>query len=246
MERYFNINYEFSKSEVFASIDSTLASKKASYICVADGNILNRVNNDDAYCKVVDGAMFSICDSSWVPLYLKRIYGISREQYCGSQIFADITVMCKYKMAFLGTSQETLDALKSNMLKVDSRIGEMLFWELPFATVDEFDYKSIAAKLNEYDADIIWVALGAPKQEIFMNRLLPHLNRGVMLGVGAVFKFFSGVDEKRAPKWMIRTHTEFIYRIMRDPKKQLHRCWEIISGLPRIYREEVKRKKQHS
>lgn len=242
MERYFNINYEFSKQEVYANIDATLASNKSGYICVADGNILNRVNNDEAYREVVNGGMFSTCDSSWVPLYLKWIYGIKREQYCGSQIFADVVGQCKYKMAFLGTSQATLDGLRANMTKIDARIADMMFWELPFASVEEFNYQEIADRLNSYNADIVWIALGAPKQEIFMHHLKPYLNRGVMIAVGAVFKFFSGVEEKRAPEWMIRSHTEFIYRIMRDPKKQLRRCWEIVRGLPRIYWEEKRRK----
>lgn len=144
-------------------------------------------------------------------------------------------------MAFLGTSQATLDGLRANMTKVDARIADMMFWELPFAAVKEFNYQEIADRLNSYNADIVWIALGAPKQEIFMHHLKPYLNRGVMIAVGAVFKFFSG-EEKRAPEWMIRSHTEFIYRIMRDPKKQLRRCWEIVRGLPRIYWEEKKRK----
>lgn len=243
MERFFNINYVFEVPQVLARIDEQLNSCTSGYICVADGNILTRVNNDEAYREVVNGAMFSICDSSWVPLYLRSIYGIKRSQYCGSQIFGDIVGLKKYKMAFLGTNQETLDSLKGNVSKIDAGISQMLFWELPFATVDEFDYKAIANKLNDYGADIIWIALGAPKQEIFMSRLNPYLNRGVQIGVGAVFKFFSSVEEKRAPKWMIKSHTEFIYRIMKDPKKQLVRCYEIVKGLPSLYFGEIKRKK---
>lgn len=243
MERYFNINYIFGVSQIFARIDEQLSSCKSGYVCVADGNILTHVNSDEEYKSVVDGAIFSICDSNWVPVYLRGIYGIKREQYCGSQIFADAISMRRYKMAFLGTNQATLDSLKDNVSKTDANISQMLFWELPFASVDEFDYQAIANKLNDYDADIIWIALGAPKQEIFMSRLNPYLNRGVQIGVGAVFKFFSSVEEKRAPKWMIKSHTEFIYRIMKDPKKQLVRCYEIVKGLPSLYFGEIKRKK---
>lgn len=75
-----------------------------------------------------------------------------------------------------------------------------------------------------------------------MDRLLPHLHYGVLLGVGAAFKFYSGTDEKRAPQWMRKAHLEFIFRILQDPKKQLKRCWGIISTLPRMIREEKARK----
>ena len=52
---------------------------------------------------VVNGGMFAICDSSWVPLYLKSIYGVKYEQYCGSEIFKDIVSSRKYRMIFMGT-----------------------------------------------------------------------------------------------------------------------------------------------
>ena len=119
----------------------------------------------------------------------------------------------------------------------------MTFYELPFCSVEEFDYPAIAEMVKKARADIIWVALGAPKQEIFMSRLKPYLDRGVMIAVGAAFKFFSGVEAKRAPEWMVRMHLEFVYRIFREPKKQLRRCWNIISTLPKLLIEEKRRKK---
>ena len=96
--------------------------------------------------------------------------------------------------------------------------------------------------MEESEADIIWVALGAPKQEIFMSKLKPHLKRGVMIAVGAAFKFHCGIDEKRAPQWMLKVHLEWVYRIMRSPKKQLKRCSMIILTLPRLLIEEWRRK----
>lgn len=96
--------------------------------------------------------------------------------------------------------------------------------------------------IEDDGADIIWVALGAPKQEQFMARLNPHLKRGVQIAVGAAFKFYSGTEEKRAPEWVVKHHMEFVYRIMQDPKKQIKRCWGIISTLPGMLWREWKRK----
>lgn len=242
METYFNIRYEFDKQEVRKAIDDALAAGKPGYICVSDGVILDRVNRDESYRKVVDGSMFSICDSSYVPLYVKWIYGIRHQQYCGSQIFMDLIEARKYRMFFMGTSQEILDGLKANLAKIDERINGMTFYELPFSKVDEFDYPAIAEMVKKDGADIIWVALGAPKQEIFMSKLLPYLDRGVMIAVGAAFKFFSGVEAARAPQWMVKIHLEFVYRIFREPKKQIRRCWGIISTLPKLLIDEKRRK----
>lgn len=237
-EERFNVGYEFDRAEVKRRIDETLAQDAAGYICVVDGNILQRVRRDEAYRQVVASSMFSICDSSWVPIFLKRIYGEKREQYCGSQIFDDFTRAACYRQLFLGTSQQTLDALKANMAQVDPKIADMCFMPLPFRAVEDFDYPAIAEMVNADGADVIWVALGAPKQEQFMNRLLPYLKRGVMIGVGAVFNFRSGLGEKRAPQWMIRSHLEWLYRIFLSPRKQLSRCWQILTAYPAIYMDE--------
>ena len=242
METYFNIRYEFVKKNVHEFIDRQLLSGRAGYICVADGVILNIANRNPDYLKVINGSIFSICDSSYVPIYLKWIYGIKREQYCGSQIFMNIIQMKKYRMFFLGTSIETLTALKENLVKLDNNRADMQFCELPFCKVDQFNYREIANMVNADGPDIIWVALGAPKQEIFMSNLRPYLRRGVMIAVGAVFKFYSGLEEKRAPKWLISHHMEFIYRIFSEPKKQFKRCFWIIITLPGLLLREWKKK----
>lgn len=142
----------------------------------------------------------------------------------------------------MGTSQNTLNGLKNNLLKENPDVANMQFIELPYKAVDDFDYEDIAKLIKVDNADIIWIALGAPKQEIFMSRLKPFLKHGVMIAVGAAFKFYSGLEEKRAPQWMIKLHMEFLFRIACDPKKQLKRCGWIVVTLPGLLYAEWKKK----
>lgn len=243
METYFGIRYEFDRELVQERIAQFVANSQVEYICVTDGVIVDNVNRNEDYRKVVNGSAFSICDSSYVPLYIKWIYGRQYQQYCGSQIFKDIVSMRKYRMYFMGTSQEILDGLKRNISEWNPDVAGMNFYELPFCSVDEFDYPAIAKRIDDSGADIIWIALGAPKQEIFMSRLKPYLKHGVMIAVGAAFKFYSGIEARRAPTWMVRMHMEFIYRIICEPRKQLRRCWGIINSLPRLLFKEWERSK---
>lgn len=246
MKTYFKINYEFDRGAVHEAIERRLTEPGADYICVADGVILNIANRNSEYLKVVNGGMFSICDSSYVPLYIRLLYGVKYRQYCGSQIFQDIISSRKYRMIFLGTQQSILDSLRNNLVKFNPDVENMKFEELPFCKVEDFDYKSIARMIEENNAEIIWVALGAPKQEFFMSRLKPYLKHGIMIAVGAAFKFFSGVGEKRAPQWMIDNHLEFIYRLGRDPQKQLNRCYHIVYTLPGLLLSEWISKKRNN
>lgn len=242
MEKFFDIQYEFNKELVWKRIDSQIALGKPDYICVADGVVVNHVQRNPDYRQTVNNGMFAICDSGWVPLYLKWIYGIRRSQYAGPMIFKDVVSQGKHRMIFLGTDRPTLDSLRLRLAQLNPAVLEMIFCELPYRSVEDFDYASIAQMIEADGAQVIWIALGAPKQDYFMRRLKPYLKHGVMIGVGAAFNFYSGI-EQRAPEWMIRRHLEFIYRIFQSPKKQMNRCWGIVTSLPGMLLGEWRRKK---
>lgn len=242
-ERYFDISFNPVPEDVLDEIEGAVRDGRTGYVCVVDGNILAMCHRDAAYRDVIGGSMFAIMDSSWIPVYVRMIYGKRYRQYCGSMIFDDITRMRRYRMCFLGASRDILDPLKEKMAQVDPAISDMEFMELPFCGVDEFDYRSIAASINRQNPDIVWLSLGAPKQEQFAQKLCKYLDRGVVIPVGAVFKFRSGTGERRAPQWMIKCHMEFVYRIFSDPGKQIRRCMTILGSLPGIFFKELKRSK---
>lgn len=135
MNKYFNINYELDRGMVHEAIESRLGEPGADYICVADGVILNTANRSKEYLDVVNGGMFAICDSSYVPLYIRWIYGLKYDQYCGSEIFFDIISSRKYRMIFLGTQQHILDGLRQNLMQHNPDVADMKFIELPFTMI---------------------------------------------------------------------------------------------------------------
>ncbi|MDE7179927.1 MAG: WecB/TagA/CpsF family glycosyltransferase [Muribaculaceae bacterium] len=242
---YFKIRFELDREEIHRTIDRQIASRIPGYICVVDGVIVNMVQRVPDYLDVVNGSLFSICDSGYVPIYIKWIYGLQYKQYAGAEIFRNIVTEGKHRMIFLGAQQHVLDGLRENLTGWNPEVADMKFVELPFADVDGFDYPAIARMIEEDGADIIWVALGAPKQERFMARLRPHLKHGVMLAVGAAFKYYSGIPEcRRAPQWMVSAHIEFLYRIFREPKKQIARCFHIVRTLPGILAGEWREKRR--
>ena len=71
--------------------------------------------------------------------------------------------------------------------------------------------------INESKADIIWIGLGAPKQENWMYDHKGKLH-GLMFGVGAGFDYHAG-KIKRAPMWMQKMSLEWFARLLQDPKR---------------------------
>ena len=134
-----------------------------------------------------------------------------------------------------------LTKLKQKFKNQGYNIKSMSFRSLPFKDVNNFDYESIAKEINIISSDIIWVSLGAPKQEVFMSKLLPYLDKGVLFGIGAAFNFY--IDEgnnRRAPKMFRLLKLEWLYRILKEPKKIGNRVWSYIKILPNLIVDEMK------
>ncbi len=91
---------------------------------------------------------------------------------------------------------------------------------------DEED--DIIARINASGADILFVAYGAPRQDIWIARNRERLNVQVAMGVGGTFDFIAGIVP-RAPRWMRRIALEWLYRLYKQPWR-----WRRMLRLPRF------------
>lgn len=239
-KEYFGLSWEFDHAEVDRIIEEHIQKKEAGYVVSLDMNNFALAREGEEHRNIVNSSIVNNCDSSWIPFFINRLYHTNYSFYRGDDVFLGFIRKCKYRQFFLGSNQRVLDGLKKEMTKLDSNIAEMRFEELPFRKVDEFDYEGIAKMINDDAPDIIWVSLGCPKQEQFMSRLLPYLNQGIMFGYGAIFNFYSGLDdvEKGAPRWVVNMKLQFFYRLFQDPKKQWPRVKRILKVIPNSIREE--------
>jgi N-acetylglucosaminyldiphosphoundecaprenol N-acetyl-beta-D-mannosaminyltransferase len=74
----------------------------------------------------------------------------------------------------------------------------------------------ILQKIQAAGPDIVFVALGAPKQELWMYRNAPKMASGVLLGIGAALEFCAGTIQ-RAPRWMQKIGAEWVFRLLQQP-----------------------------
>ncbi|HYX33248.1 MAG TPA: WecB/TagA/CpsF family glycosyltransferase [Oligoflexus sp.] len=98
----------------------------------------------------------------------------------------------------------------------------------------------ILQKIQAAAPDIVFVALGAPKQELWMARTAPQLKSGILLGIGAALEFCAGTVT-RAPLWMQRIGAEWIYRMCQEPRRLVGRYLRDTQILLIIFREWRKR-----
>jgi N-acetylglucosaminyldiphosphoundecaprenol N-acetyl-beta-D-mannosaminyltransferase len=103
------------------------------------------------------------------------------------------------------------------------------------------DTDSIINEINESGADILWVCLGAPKQELWMADNKDKLNVSVMMGLGGSLDVYAG-NVKRAPKFMIDLKIEWLYRLIKEPYR-LGRMLKIPAVLGLAKKEAKRRRK---
>jgi N-acetylglucosaminyldiphosphoundecaprenol N-acetyl-beta-D-mannosaminyltransferase len=96
------------------------------------------------------------------------------------------------------------------------------------ALTPEEDSRAIAA-INSARPDIVWVGLGAPKQDWWMADHRARLDAPVLIGVGAAFDFLSGT-KRQAPLWMQRAGLEWTYRLATEPRRLWRRYLRAIPG----------------
>lgn len=243
-ERYFGIDVVFDHDKVHDIIDTHIREKRPGYVVsLSMGNAVISYN-DEKHREIVNNSIVTFCDSSWFPVMVNHVYHTNYKNYCSADMFEEIVKSRKYKQFFLGNTQKVLDGLRIQLSEWDPAIMGMRFEELPYKKVEEFDYEDIAKRLNDYKADIIWVSLGAPKQEQFMARLLPYLEQGLMFGWGALFNFYSGVKDapKLAPQWMRKLKLIWLYRLLTDKNAwKKDRQYKTYQTIPKMIIEEKRK-----
>lgn len=244
MQKYFNIFLEFDHQIFNITIENAIKSKTKGYICMVDGNVLRMAQENISYQNVLNNSLINTCDGSSIAMLAGWIHHQKYKALNGPEIFEQY-IESYYKQLLLGSTQKTTDRIKEVLKSKNFNTSNIQAVSLPFLSVESFDYETIAMQINQLKPDIIWVSLGAPKQEIFMNKILPYLDQGVLFGIGAAFNFYIG--ELNVPRFKVGS-LRFIWlnRLINEPNKLIRRLIPIIAIMPRLYFEERKKKKQNS
>lgn len=130
----------------------------------------------------------------------------------------------------LGGVEGTAEAASEVLRNANPTLKVVGTYYPPFGFEDDAqEMARLVAKLKAAAPDIVFVALGSPKQENLIQRVRSVLPNAWWLGVGISFSFLCG-DVKRAPKFLQRIGLEWVHRLLQDPKRLFHRY--IVVGLP--------------
>lgn len=207
-----------------AFVHQQLESLRGGYICAANVHTTVMAHEQADYLQVQKEAALILPDGKPLAVVGRRKSSSPMEKTTGTHfmqhIFTDPRFAGK-KHFFYGTGEETLEKM---ILRVrqDYPGLQICGWAPSvFRKLTEEEAAALAEQINAAEADFIWVALGAPRQELLMHRLKGKVC-GVMCGVGGGFKILAGMV-RDAPVWMQRAGLEWLYRLMQEPRRLFRR-----------------------
>jgi len=117
-----------------------------------------------------------------------------------------------------GTTPRTLELLSARLTSQFPGLHIAGSYAPPFRPLTPVEDADVVRLINDSAADVVWVGLGAVKQEYWMATHREALQANVLIGVGAAFDFHAGVV-KQAPLWMQAHGLEWVYRLCREPRR---------------------------
>ena len=139
-----------------------------------------------------------------------------KEKIAGIEVMDNIVKKCEKEnqgIYLLGSTKETVDMCNIN-LRTKYRKLNILGSHDGYFEID--DCEDILKEIEKVNPKVLFVAMGCPRQEIFIAKYMDRLPCRVFMGVGGSFDIIAG-NVKRAPKWMINIGMEWLYRVVKEP-----------------------------
>jgi N-acetylglucosaminyldiphosphoundecaprenol N-acetyl-beta-D-mannosaminyltransferase len=177
-------------------------------------------------------------------IWTARLYGFHlKKRVSGADLmweFFKISNEKGYKNFFYGDTEETLNLLVKKISMNFPNLKIVGFYSPPFRPLTQKEDEEIIEKINQAKPDVLWVALGLPKQEKWIFEHKEKLKVPVAIGVGAAFKFLSG-KIKRPPEWIGNLGFEWLWRFFQEPKRTWRRILDIPLFIFLIIFESIKK-----
>ncbi len=202
------------------AIFSLTDEKKSSYVCFANVHMVIEAKNDPTFCEVVNNADIVAPDGRPLSIYMNVFYKMRQERVPGMDLMPALLREAEKRnksVYFYGSTDEILDLIIKRANKELPMLKIAGTYSPPFRKLEDLEKQEIINKINSSSPDLLFVALGCPKQENWMAEHKGKIN-ACMLGVGQAYNVYAGI-EKRLPKWMRDLSLEWAYRLFLEPKR---------------------------
>ena len=205
-------------NEALRQIGQFIASGTPHQIVTANAEIIYQANKNEKMKNVINAAQMVTADGSGVVWASRQLGQPLAQRVTGIDLVNSIceqSAKDKWKIYILGSAPGVADTAANN---IRDRFPGCNIVGTHHGYFNEQEEAQIIAELEQLQPDVLFVALGAPKQEYWIADHIQQLNIPVAMGIGGSMDVLSG-NVKRAPKWMQKMSLEWLYRLLIQPTR---------------------------
>ena len=203
------------KIKLIELLKQNIKKKIKTFVTFRDTSSLMLIRNDNKLLKIQNNEVTISIADGWPIELAARLNNISLKRIPGPDFFKSfIKIEMKLNHYFIGSSIDNLNYLKKKLENIKNI--NIVGIESPiFDELQENDFKRIAYSIKKNKAQVIWLAISSPKQELFISKLI-NLAPATYFAVGAAIDFYTG-KQKRAPKLLRIIYLEWLFRLVNSP-----------------------------
>ena len=217
MRKLFDKLYKKSAQSFYEILSENLKNNRKTFVVTANPEtFMISEKNEDVRKMLLDKETVMVPDGIGVLKAGKKIGYNIEERITGIDIANELLKFGneqKKSIYLFGSKQEVIDSMK-NVIKAQYPNLKLVGTSNGYVT----DKDKVFDEIVKLEPDIVLVALGIPLQEMLIHKHLNRFKKGIFVGVGGSFDVMSGM-KKRAPKIFIKLNLEWLYRIMKEPKR---------------------------
>lgn len=223
MEKKFVLNSLISTGtyqEFIKEIFSLVEHKIPSYVCIANVHMVIEGYKNPAFQKILNNANLATPDGKPLSVFLRLFENLKQDRVCGMDLLPDLLkhAAASGKSIYLyGSTDALLSTIVEKAKKELPALKIAGYYSPPFRVLTEEENINIISAIKATSPDLVFVALGCPKQERWCAENKDKLG-ACLIGVGQAFNVYAGI-EKRLPKWMRDLSLEWAYRLYLEPQR---------------------------
>jgi N-acetylglucosaminyldiphosphoundecaprenol N-acetyl-beta-D-mannosaminyltransferase len=198
-------------------------------VCVANVHMLMEARWNETFAKVLSQADLLTPDGMPLVWTLNLLRKSTHDRVAGMYILREVCERASVSglpVYFLGTDELTLGKMRQRLHKEYPNLTIAGMEPLPFRPLTPEEDAQVVKDINASQAGIVFVALGCPKQEIWMYQHRSKI-KAAMVGIGGVFPIYAGI-KKHAPAWVQDSGLEWLYRLTQEPGRLWQRYFRTI------------------
>jgi N-acetylglucosaminyldiphosphoundecaprenol N-acetyl-beta-D-mannosaminyltransferase len=177
-----------------------------------------------SFGEVLREADLAILDGMPLCWSINLLHGVYPDRIAGRHLMHALiqdAVLNAKSIFIFGSTPEKLAKAEGILLYMYPGLSIAGMISPPFRSLSFEENRAYARQINASGASLVFVALGCPKQEIWMHRMKSEIN-ATMLGIGVALEVLTGLQAS-APQWMEKAGLEWFFRLLKEPKRLFKR-----------------------